>query len=212
MITIALADNQLYFKKGIIASLSAEAEIDLRWMAEEANDLSEALIKERPDLLLLGMELKGLDLFAFLENKKEAYPDLKLIVFTLSEDLLQAKELLNAGVNGVLSRESDCDDIVQAVRAIIEKDMYFNELVSRALLTRLRRKVLTTPVESLRFSKNEIRVLELLAEGCKTEEIANRIFLSVKSVENIRYQLKVKTGVNSSTALVVYALRNRLIR
>jgi DNA-binding NarL/FixJ family response regulator len=99
-----------------------------------------------------------------------------------------------------------------AILAVAENDIFFNELVSRALLTRLRRKNLGTPVDALRLSKNEIRVLELLADGCKTQEIADRIFLSVKSVENIRYHLKIKAGVSSSISLVAYALRNRLIR
>jgi DNA-binding NarL/FixJ family response regulator len=134
------------------------------------------------------------------------------VVITVSPDLLQAKELLTAGVNAILTRDTDEDDIVMAIRSVFETDVYFNELVSRALLTRLRSKSLSAAVDVPRFSKNEIRVLELLADGCKTQEIANRIFLSVKSVENIRYQLKVKTGASTSTALVVYALRNRLIR
>jgi DNA-binding NarL/FixJ family response regulator len=212
MINVALADHQLYFRKGIAFSLSADAAIQLSWLATDATELNEELSRFLPDVLLLGLELKGLDIVAFLEKKKKLYPELKVIVFISDNDLLLAKELLDAGVNGIMARESDRDDIVAAVQTLANADMYFNELASRALLTRLRRRVLTTTADSLRFSKNEIRVLELLADGHKTEEIAKRIYLSVKSVENIRYQLKVKTGVSSSTALVVYALRNRLIR
>jgi DNA-binding NarL/FixJ family response regulator len=174
--------------------------------------MNQLLDRSLPGIVLLGAELKGLDIFTFLEQKKLRYPSLKLIIFTSSEDLLQAKELLDAGANAILPREPGEDNIVAAIKSVTESGIYFNELLSRTLLTRLRRKGPGAPVDSLRFSKNEIRVLELLAEGYKSEEIAQRIFLSRKSVENIRYQLKIKTEVSSSIALVAYALRHRLIR
>ncbi len=157
-----------------------------------------------------GTKRTGFHFFCFAA--KNSYPAVKLIVFILSEDLLLVKELINLGVNAILQRETDQDEIAEALHAVFDADMYFNEVVSRALLTRLRRKTAGVPVDTLRFSKSEIRVLELLADGYKTQEIATRIFLSVKTVENIRYQLKVKTGVSSSSALVVYAIRHRLIR
>jgi DNA-binding NarL/FixJ family response regulator len=175
-------------------------------------DLVQALHRSTPDILLVGLNLKGFDFLSFIEQKKIRYPLLKVIVLSSSDGLSQSKELLDAGVNAILPRESEDDVAASAILAVAENDIFFNELVSRALLTRLRRKNLGTPVDALRLSKNEIRVLELLADGCKTQEIADRIFLSVKSVENIRYHLKIKAGVSSSISLVAYALRNRLIR
>lgn len=211
-ITIGLADHQLYFRKGMMAAFVKEKNIHLLWEAAAIQDLVQLLHRSCPDILLVGLEIKGFDFFSFIEQKRMRYPSLKVIVLTSSDDLWQAKELLDAGVNAILPRESEEDTAVAAILAVAENDIYFNELVSRSLLTRLRRKNLGARVDTLRFSKNEIRVLELLAEGCKTQEIANRIFLSVKSVENIRYHLKLKTGVSSSISLVAYALRNRLIR
>lgn len=212
MIRCSLADNQFYFKKGVLATLSAEKDILLCWEASSVEDIILQLRVTTPDILLVGHDVKGLEILSFLSQQKLLYPSLKIIVFTASADLVQAKELLTAGVNAILPRETDQDDIVKAIQSVAEDDIYFNELVSRALLTRLRNKTLTAAADFPQFSKNEIRVLELLADGCKTQEIANRIFLSVKSVENIRYQLKIKTGASTSTALIVYALRHRLIR
>jgi len=212
MISVGLADHQFYFRKGIAGALSAVEDIQICWEVTTARDLEGVLCNTSPQIVLLASELKGLDVLSFLENQQVQFPEIKSIVFISSEDVLQAKELLDAGAKAILSRETDQGDIESAIRAVMEVDIYFNELVSRALLTKLRRKTLGTPFDTLRFSKNEIRVLELLADGYKTQEIATRIFLSEKSVENIRHQLKLKTGVGSSTALVVYALRNRLIR
>lgn len=212
MITIGLADSQFYFRKGIIAALAAEETIQISWETDLDKEMNQYLERSLPEVLLLGAELKGLDIFTFLEQKKIRYPSLKLIIFSGSEDLLQAKELLDAGANAILPREPGEDNIVAAIKAVTENGIYFNELLSRTLLTRLRRKASGAPIDTLRFSKNEIRVLELLAEGHKSEEIAQRIFLSRKSVDNIRYQLKIKTEVSSSIGLVAYALRHRLIR
>lgn len=212
MIRVGLADNQLYFKKGIVATFSDETDIEICWDVCSVQDLDEVMAHSPADVLLVSLDLKGLEIFSFIDRQKLQSPTVKIVVITVSPDLFQAKELLTAGVNAILTRDTDEDDIVMAIRSVFETDVYFNELVSRALLTRLRSKSLSAAVDVPRFSKNEIRVLELLADGCKTQEIASRIFLSVKSVENIRYQLKVKTGASTSTALVVYALRNRLIR
>ena len=212
VITIGLADHQLYFRRGVISALAKEKNIRVLWEASAVHDLVQLLHRSCPDILLVGMALRGFEFHSFFEQKKIRYPALQVIILTSSDDLLQAKELLDAGVNAILPRESEQDTVAAAITAVAENDIYFNELVSRALLTRLRRKNLGAPVDALQFSKNEIRVLELLADGYKTQEIANRIFLSLKSVENIRYQLKIKTGVSSSISLVAYALRHRLIR
>lgn len=212
MTTIGLADQQFFFRRGIITSIAADPSLQLIWETDLAREMNQLLDRSLPDILLLSAELKGLDLFSFLAQKKIRYPALKMAVFTSGEDLLEAKELLDAGVNAILPREPGDDNLISVINAITDNGIYFNELVSRALLTRLRRKTPGAPVDTLRFSKNEIRVLELLAEGYKSEEIAQRVFLSKKSVENIRYQLKIKTEVSSSIALVAYALRNSLIR
>lgn len=212
MISIGVADNQFYFKKGLASAIAHRNDMQLLWDVSSAQELDERLKHAMPMALFLGMELKGLDFTSFVSRQKNSYPAVKLIVFILSEDLLLVKELIDLGVNAILLRETDQDDIAEALHAVFDADMYFNEVVSRALLTRFRRKTTGVPVDTLRFSKSEIRVLELLADGYKTQDIATRIFLSVKTVENIRYQLKVKTGVSSSSALVVYAIRHRLIR
>lgn len=212
MITIGLTDQQLYFRKGISTALSVEKDIKMIWEVSTVKDLVLMLNRSLPSILLVSTEVKQFDVFSFMEQKKLRYPTLKVILLTPSEDQPQVRELLEEGVNAILSKETEQDNIASAIRAVAEKDVYFNELVSRVLLTRVRRKNLGRPADTIRLSKNEIQVLELLADGLKTQEIANRIFLSEKSVENIRYHLKIKTGVSSSISLVAYALRNRLIR
>jgi len=194
-----------------MAALASEKDIKRVWEAATVKDLVQMLNRCLPAILLVSEDIAQFDIFSFMEQKKSHYPNLKVVVATASEDLLQVRELLNKGVNAIFSKEAEQDVVVAAVRAVAEKDIYFSELASRALLTRVRRRNLGRPVDALRLSKNEIRVLELLADGCKTKDIAKRIFLSEKSVENIRYHLKLKTGVNSSISLVAYALRNRLI-
>lgn len=195
-----------------MAALSMHSQLKVVWSVNNLFDLNEVLSSNEPNVLLLGSDLKDLDLFFFLSRVSIDHPLLKIIVFISFSDIAQARELLDTGVSGVISREHDQDEICEAVRSVVDSGMYFNELLNRALLTRLRRRLDAIEVNVPRFSTNEIRVLELLAKGHSSEEIASRIFLSTKSVENIRYQLKIKTGVASSTALVVYALRQRLIR
>lgn len=212
MIKIGIADNQYYFKRGVMAALSMHSQLKVVWSVNNLFDLNEVLSSNEPNILLLGSDLKDLDLFFFLSRVSIDHPLLKIIVFISFSDIAQARELLDTGISGVISREHDQDEICEAVRSVVDSGMYFNELLNRALLTRLRRRLDAIEVNAPRFSTNEIRVLELLAKGHSSEEIASRIFLSTKSVENIRYQLKIKTGVASSTALVVYALRQRLIR
>lgn len=195
-----------------MAALSMHSQLKVVWSVNNLFDLNEVLSSNEPNILLLGSDLKDLDLFFFLSRVSIDHPLLKIIVFISFSDIAQARELLDTGISGVISREHDQDEICEAVRSVVDSGMYFNELLNRALLTRLRRRLDAIEVNAPRFSTNEIRVLELLAKGHSSEEIASRIFLSTKSVENIRYQLKIKTGVASSTALVVYALRQRLIR
>ena len=160
MIKVGLADHQLYFRRGVLEALGKEKGIRALWDVAEVQDLVQALHRSTPDILLVGLNLKGFDFLSFIEQKKIRYPLLKVIVLSSSDDLSQSKELLDAGVNAILPRESEDDVAAAAILAVAENDIFFNELVSRALLTRLRR---FTPARS--FSRPSA-ALESLHSTC----------------------------------------------
>jgi len=112
MIRVGLADNQLYFKKGIVASLTGETDIEVCWEVFSVQDLDEVMTHSSADVLLISLDLKGLEIFSFIDRQKLQYPSVRIIVLTASADLLQAKELLTAGVNAILPRETDCSVVL----------------------------------------------------------------------------------------------------
>lgn len=90
MTTIELADQQIFFRRGIITSIAADPSLQLIWETDLAREMNQLLDRSLPDILLLSAELKGLDLFSFLAQKKIRYPALKMAVFISGEDLLEA--------------------------------------------------------------------------------------------------------------------------
>jgi DNA-binding CsgD family transcriptional regulator len=95
----------------------------------------------------------------------------------------------------------------------VKEDFYFNDLVNQAVLLKLqrKRKIRQAYPQTVRFTEKEMRILQLIADDKTTEEIAESVFLSPRTVETIRQQMKLKAGVKTIAGLVMYATRNKLL-
>jgi DNA-binding NarL/FixJ family response regulator len=121
--------------------------------------------------------------------------------------------MMEMGSNAYLTKTADPDEIYQAILSVMNEDFYFNDLVNTAVLLKLQhkksvRKFYPNPVK---FSEKEIRILKLISEDKTTDEISKEVFLSPRTVETIRQNMKSKVGVKTIAGLVMYAMRNKLL-
>lgn len=213
VIKIALADDHKIFRDGIKMALKGKDYLRILWEAEDGKDLMHKMKLKKPDVLLMDIRMPELDGVNAIALIRKEYDDVKIIVLTMYDDQEMISKMLELGANAYLTKTSDPDEIYQAILSCMNDDFYFNELVNKAVLSKLQTKkqVRQFYPNPVKFSEKEIRILKLLAEDKTTEEISGEIFLSPRTVETIRQNMKAKVGAKTIAGLLMYGIRHKLI-
>jgi DNA-binding NarL/FixJ family response regulator len=213
VIKIALADDHKIFRDGIKMALKDKDYLRILWEAEDGKDLMHKMKLKKPDVLLMDIRMPELDGVNAIALIRKEYDDVKIIVLTMYDDQEMISKMLELGANAYLTKTSDPEEIYQAILSCMNDDFYFNELVNKAVLSKLQTKkqVRHFYPNPVKFSEKEIRILKLLAEDKTTEEISGEVFLSPRTVETIRQNMKAKVGAKTIAGLLMYGIRHKLI-
>ncbi len=213
-IHVGLVDDHKIFRDGIRMALKDRPAIRVLWEAEDGQELKHKLELRQPDIILLDIRMPHFDGVQSLEFLKKEYPDLKIIVLSMFDDQEMVGKMMEVGANGYLTKTSDPNEIYTAIVTCINEDYYFNDLVNQSVLLKLQSKR-STPrkfvPEVAKFSEKELNILKLICEDKTTDEISEAVFLSPRTIETIRQNMKAKAGVKTIAGLVMYCSRNRLI-
>ena len=215
MIKIAIADDHQIFRDGIKMALSNKANLKMLWEAEDGKDLMHKIAIKKPDVLLMDIRMPEIDGISAIEMLRKEYEDIKIIVLTMYDDQQMISKMMEMGANAYLTKTTDPEEIYEAILTCMNDDFYFNSLVNNAVMGRLMQKKnvrhhygSTVPIS---FSEKEIKILQLLAEDKTTEEISKIIFLSPRTIETIRQNMKSKVSAKTIAGLIMYAMRNKII-
>lgn len=213
VIKVALADDHKIFRDGIKMALKGKDYLKILWEAEDGKDLMHKMQLKMPDVLLMDIRMPELDGINALSLLRKEYQDLRIIVLTMYDDQEMISKMLDLGANAYLTKTSDPEEIYQAILTCMNDDFYFNDLVNKAVLSKLQTKkqVRQFYPNPVKFSEKEIRILQLIAEDKTTEEISKVVFLSPRTIETIRQNMKTKVGAKTIAGLIMYGMRNKLI-
>jgi DNA-binding NarL/FixJ family response regulator len=147
-----------------------------------------------------------------LPEIRKLYPQVKVIILSMHNDHSMISKLMEIGANSYLTKNSDSENIYNAIKTCYEQEFFFNELTNKALLSGLRTKRMDTGTsQEVNLSEKELTILKLMCEEKTTKEIADLVDISPRTVEAIRDKLKTKTGAKSMAGLVMYAVKNGII-
>jgi DNA-binding NarL/FixJ family response regulator len=213
VIKVALADDHKIFRDGIKMALKGKEYLKILWEAEDGRDLMHKMEIKKPDVLLMDIRMPEVDGVNAIGMIRKEYSDVKIIVLTMYDDQEMITKMMEMGANAYLTKTSDPDEIYQAILTCMNDDFYFNDLVNKAVLSKLQTKkqVRQFYPNPIKFSEKEIRILKLLAEDKTTEEISKEVFLSPRTIETIRQNMKSKVGARTIAGLIMYGMRNKLI-
>ena len=213
LIKIALADDHKIFRDGIRMSLRIHEGLKIIWEADDGKDMMHKLKMKKPDVLLMDIRMPEMDGISALQLIRKEYEDLKIIILSMYDDKELITKMMEFGANAYLSKTTEPDEIYKAIIGCINEDFYFNDLVNSAVLLKLQQKktVRNQYASSIKFSEKELKILRLIAEDKTTEEISEEVFLSPRTVESIRQNMKLKAGVKTIAGLVMYAIRHKMI-
>ncbi|MEJ7740990.1 MAG: response regulator transcription factor [Chitinophagaceae bacterium] len=212
-INIAIADDHKIFRDGIRMALKSKEYLKVLWEAQDGKDLMQKMQIKQPDVLLMDIRMPEMDGINAIPIIKKDYEEVKIIVLTMYDEPEMVTRIMEMGANAYLTKTTDPEEIYQAILSCMKDEFYFNDLVNKAVLSKLqaKRNVRQYYPNPVKFSEKEVRILKLLADDKTTEEISKQVFLSPRTVETIRQNMKSKVGVKTIAGLIMYGMRNKLI-
>ena len=213
IIKYIIADDHKIFRQGLRYALADDHKLKLAGEAENGELLLQLVEKHKPDVVLLDLKMPVMDGIDATKKIHAAHPDTKILMLTTYDDEHFILHLLELGANGYLLKNADPDEIKRAIHAVFENGYYFNDLMSNTMLRTITNKnsFNSKLKEAIRLNERETEVLKLICEELTTVEIAEKIFLSPRTIEGLRTSLIEKTGVKNVAGLVLYAIKNGIV-
>ena len=212
-IKVAIADDHKIFRDGIRMALSGKDYLKIIWEAEDGKDLMHKIKIKMPNVLLMDIRMPEIDGINAISLLRKEYEDLKIIVLTMYDDQEMISKMMEMGANAYLTKTTDPEEIYQAILTCMNDDFYFNDLVNKAVLLKLQHKKSSKQYypNPVKFNEKELKILKLLSEDKTTEEISKVVYLSPRTIETIRQNMKTKANVKTIAGLVMYGIKNKLI-
>ena len=214
-IKVAIADDHKIFRDGIKMALRDKEYLKILWEAEDGKDLMHKLKIKMPDVILMDIRMPEVDGINAISLIRKEYEALKIIVLTMYDDQEMITKMMEMGANAYLTKTTDPEEIYEAILTCMNEDFYFNDLVNKAVMGKLMQKKSVRQhygsTTAIQFNEKEIKILQLLAEDKTTEEISKTIFLSPRTIETIRQNMKMKVNAKTIGGLIMYGMRNKLI-
>lgn len=206
MINVAIVDDQVIILNGLQKILAEADHINVSALYNSGNELLEGLEVKLPDVLLLDIQMpdkSGIDLAGIISKK---YPSVKMIALTNVDVLTQMKQMLQKGCLGYLLKDVSPEILVSAIETVYGGEQFLNENLKKQLLNSLsgqdNKQIIT---------RREKEILKLILEENTNQDIANKLFLSLRTVENHRNNLLQKLNVKNTAGLVKIALQEGLV-
>ncbi len=213
IIKLALADDHKIFRDGVRMALKNREYIKILWEADDGKDMMHKMKMKVPDLLIMDIQMPKIDGINAIQLIRREYEEVKIIVLSMYDDKEIITRMMEYGANAYLTKTTDADEIYRAILSCMNNDFYFNDLVNSAVLLKLqqRKSVRRFYPNTVKFNEKELKILRLISEDKTTEEISEGVFLSPRTVETIRQNMKMKVGAKTIAGLVMYAVRNKLL-
>ena len=210
VIKLAITDDYKMVLKGIESMLKDTREIEVVGTYENASETLKNLEKDAPDVLLLDINLpdiNGIDLCRQLVKK---HPDLKIIALTNFDDISFTKRMLKNGAHGYLLKNTDKLEILEALKVVLSDELYIQKDIQKKLLNQTTKKTNDNGLQP-NLTRREQDVLQAISEELTTQQISEKLFISVKTVETHRMNIMSKLGAKNSVGIIKIAIEKELL-
>lgn len=205
-IQVALVDDHQLFRSGINFIISDTEDIEIAFEASNGQEFLDFVEQYQPDLVLMDINMPVVDGVEATRRALEKYPDLKVLVLSMFGEVDYYNTMIDLGVKGFILKDIDNDELIDAIRKVNKGGSYFSQ---ELLLQLIKHKPADDEVE---LTRREKEVLELICVGHSNQEISEKLFISQRTVERHRSSLLFKTDSKNSVSLVVYAIKNGLVK
>lgn len=209
LIRIIIVDDHEIFRSGLRMVINRLGYAEVVAEAGNGLELLELLKTHETDLILMDIEMPIMNGIEATERVLEKFPNVKIIALTMYKDDAYIRSMIEAGVKGFLIKNIRKEVLDRAIQAVFHGKTYYSEELWDYFTKSIIKE--EKPEDSLGITKREMEVLMLLSEGLNNKEIADRLFVSERTIVGHKTNLMSKTNTKNTVSLLAYAIRNRLI-
>lgn len=215
MIHLAIAEDEALFRKGMIALLEGETDLQISFEAGDGQELLQQLkiVEPFPDILLLDLKMPHLNGIEAARVIRESYPELRIIVLSTYFSKAFILNMIELGAGAYLPKNATPEEVIESIREVYARGFSYNHQVMEVIRDNMIHK--TRPKADLKtgfeITTREQEVLQLICEEYTTPEIAEKLYISPRTVDGHRNNLLQKLGCRNVAGLVVFALQQQLV-
>jgi DNA-binding NarL/FixJ family response regulator len=212
-IKIILADDHRIFRDGIKSILSENVSIEIVGEAASGVELLEMLKTRTPDIVILDITMPGISGIEISRQISVSYPDIKIMILSMHTEEEFVTNAIKAGAKGYLPKDTSKEELLDAVKILHEGKEYYSKLVSDNFMKSYLKKVKTGQnlTENGELTQRETEILKLCASGISNKEIADKLFISIKTVDAHKNHIMHKLKLKNTAEMVIYAVKNKII-
>lgn len=209
---VLLVDDHEMIREALSSFLEEYDYLEVTAHASNGREALYLLENNQYDLIITDINMPEIDGIDFISKVKTLNPDQKILVLTMMNNVIKVKKLIGMGINGFLLKNSPKNDLLEAVDKVMNGDEYYSKDVTDILISNLSNK---KPNKQLTYdeplSEREKEILRLIASDFTNQEIADKLFISARTVETHKGNLLQKTGCKSVAGLVMYGIEKGVI-
>jgi len=210
-----LVDDHPIVRQGLANLIEDEADLTVCAQVESADEALAAIPEARPDVIVIDVALGERSGLELVKDVRARWPDMPMLVLSMHDELLFAERALRAGAKGYVMKQEATEKVMEGIRKVLDGELYVSERMAARLMTQAVSDRGGAPSgEKLnplsRLSDRELEVFTMIGHGLGTREIAQRLILSIKTVEAHREHIKEKLNLKNGTELMRYAVQYTL--
>ena len=213
-IRIVIADDHEIFRDGFKMMLKKQDQLEVIAEAENGKELVQIVQAHQPDVIITDIKMPFMDGIDATKQIKQLYPYIEIIALSMFDEESLIIDMLEAGAKGYLLKNTNKDEVIQAVKAVYKQETYYCHNTSHKL-AKMIAKSRFNPFEKLGkpyFNDKEIEIIKLLCQEFSTKEIAVQLDLSTRTIEGYREKILEKIQAKNIAGIVIYAIKNGIYK
>jgi DNA-binding NarL/FixJ family response regulator len=205
---ILIVDDHPLVRLSLREFIRRENDLEVCGEAEDREEALASVAATRPHLAIVDLTLKNSNGMELIKDLREQYPEVKILVLSMHDEILHAERAVRAGARGYITKQEATTNIMVAIRRVLGGEIYWSERAAARVASKIAGPAQTTsgfPVDCL--TDRELQVFELIGAGRSTRQIAAALHIDVSTVETYRARIKEKLNLKDALALLQYAIR-----
>lgn len=211
-IKVLLVDDHKIVRDGIKLMLKSQAGIDVVAETDDGQKVTELLEHTPVDVIVMDINMPEMNGIQAAKMVKKAYPDIKILALTMSSDDTHIRQMVQAGASGYIMKSAGREELTEAIQDVMEGKHYFSDQATQSIMMDLvKNKGKSSAPDPVHITDRELEVLQMIVKEHTNQEIAEKLYISPRTVDAHRRNLLQKTGARNTAGLVKYAFQNNLI-